>query len=689
MIKTYKFFGIFIVYMFIIFSAISLYASPIVVYPENYPPYYTKGRDGKTSGFELDVIKMLEKRTGMHFTYIQVNNQNIAFDMIRDGKAQIMPGGSISPERQDYAFFSVPIETTDISIITLKNSKIDSLSDLTGKRAMANSQSVACGMLKKDPSIISTCVDDTADMVFQLFSGNVDATILPYDSISELLDNMNISDKIRVVSPPLYKVNRSIAVSKAYPELYAKLNHALETYSKTDQYKRLYKKWHPARQHFISINTKLHIVVICFITTLLVLLIWRYLSLRKINIGLTSLNKKLIGTQKALTDAETRFSAMAETINDIIWFTDAKVSKILYINKAFEKIYGLPIEDIYADTNAHIQCVHPDDLPKLTLQHKKITAPQTNTKFRIINKKTGKVVWVLSQFYPYRNEQGEILFIVGLVSDITQMVEAEQKMAVDRQVIAQQSKFASLGEMVGAITHQWRQPLNGLYLSVQLLEDMCDDENLDKDAIKENLAECMNIIEHMSETIDDFKDFFKQNKKQELFDAPQTVLQVMRMLSPQLRSNNINYHISCRCSLRTFSCVNNFNPGNSECKNLVFGIRNEFKHAILNLIQNAKDAIVINKCDQKNIDINMAVEKDKLFISVTDSAGGIQKDIIDKVFDAYVTAKKDGTGMGLYLAKKIIEENMGGTITAENTESGAKFTITLPVAALSEKPEHE
>lgn len=425
-----------------------------------------------------------------------------------------------------------------------------------------------------------------------------------------------------------------------------------------------------------------HIVSCILIGLIFIVLIMKYLSERKSNRLLKLANEELMTAKDALTQSELRFTAMADNLDDIIWFTDSELRRMVYINNSYEKIYGKTVESLYENPESYIECIHPDDLPNLTLRYRNVTVPKNNIKHRVINRKTGKTSWVLSRYAPIKNENGEIVFISGIISDITPLVNAEDEKAVQTQIIAQQAKFASLGEMIGAISHQWRQPLNTLYLYMQLME-----ESENKEETAKYIEDSMRLIDHMSETIEDFRDFFKSKKQPEPFDAPRTVMQILRMLAPQLKANSIAYHVNCTCDKRSFSCSNNFEPGNPPCKHLVTGIANEFKHAILNILQNAKEALTEQNKPEKDIYIDMSAVAGKFTISITDSAGGIDNAFLPHIFEAYSSAKKEGTGMGLYMTKTIIEEKMHGKIWAENTDIGAKLVIELPcVSSETQQP---
>jgi len=227
-------------------------------------------------------------------------------------------------------------------------------------------------------------------------------------------------------------------------------------------------------------------------------------------------------------------------------------------------------------------------------------------------------------------------------------------------LLLQQSKMAAMGEMIGAIAHQWRQPINVLALNIQTLDDDFEEGDVDEDYVENFIDENLDLIEFMSKTIDDFRNFFKVNRNKETFDVKNPILQIISIFKVQLEAHNITIKYN-RDSL------------------VVNGFKSEFQQVILNIINNAKDAI-IEKQEDKKIEgiINIRVNPNGL-ITINDNGGGIPKEIIERVFEPYFTTKEDnkGTGVGLYMSKMIIEDNMNGTLSVENNEKGAIFKIEL------------
>jgi signal transduction histidine kinase len=255
-------------------------------------------------------------------------------------------------------------------------------------------------------------------------------------------------------------------------------------------------------------------------------------------------------------------------------------------------------------------------------------------------------------------------------------------------MLIQQSKLATMGEMIGAISHQWRQPLNTLGIIVQDLQDAYEFGEFDKKYLDDTVVKTMEQIQYMSNTIDDFRDFFKPSKEKVNFAVNSAVKEVIYLIHDQLKKAHIRISIECR-----YDDV--LNPGegkyDSTCAAndlMVYGYPNEFKQAILNILVNARDAVVRNRhrgaMDPKEsgeILVELSKTDDTAVLDIQDNGGGIPEDVIDRIFDPYFTTKdSEGTGIGLHMAKIIIEHNMCGRIRASNGARGAVFTIELMLA---------
>ncbi|NPA55909.1 MAG: HAMP domain-containing protein [Epsilonproteobacteria bacterium] len=233
------------------------------------------------------------------------------------------------------------------------------------------------------------------------------------------------------------------------------------------------------------------------------------------------------------------------------------------------------------------------------------------------------------------------------------------------QALVQQSKMAAMGEMIGAIAHQWRQPLNSLAINIQMLEDMADNDELTPEVLHDFIDKNMQTIEFMSNTIDDFRNFFRKDKEAVRFNVKEAIEKTINLQRAQLSNHNIEV-------------ITDLQDGYTK------GFKNEFMQVILNLISNAKDAIEEYRAKTNNnfkgkIYIQTKPKDDKILIIMRDNGGGIEPEVANRIFEPYFTTKDEGkgTGMGLYMVREIINR-MNGSIKVSNAQDGAEFIIELP-----------
>lgn len=237
--------------------------------------------------------------------------------------------------------------------------------------------------------------------------------------------------------------------------------------------------------------------------------------------------------------------------------------------------------------------------------------------------------------------------------------KAVEKNRTQENILMQQAKMAEIGSMVESIAHQWRQPLNILGLSMTRLSiNMSLGNNNDMSKVIEIVEQ---QIEYMSQTIDDFRNFFKQDRTQTKVNVYHLIGEVEALLGPLLASKKIEF-------------IKNIDPS---IEILVY--HNELKQVLLNIVNNAREAIEHNKSKIREITITCVSDKYHCTISIQDSGGGVPHHIVDKIFDPYFTTKfeSQGTGIGLYMAKMIIEKHCFGKLSIYNTKEGACFEIWL------------
>ncbi len=239
-------------------------------------------------------------------------------------------------------------------------------------------------------------------------------------------------------------------------------------------------------------------------------------------------------------------------------------------------------------------------------------------------------------------------------------LKEHEKNAKKDKLLEQQSKMAAMGEMMDAVAHQWKQPLNSIAMMTDMLKTDFENGIVDKKYIEEMTYTENLQIDHMINTLNEFRNFFRPlNDNEKLFYLSDCITSVQILMKDELISHNVNMHINIEHQLS------------------VFGLQNEFKHLFINLINNSIDAF---DSKQQNRDIFIrAYNRDSYtFIEFEDNAGGISKDVIKDVFKPNITTKQkeNGTGIGLYMSSQIVQKNHG-SIDVHNSEKGAFFTITL------------
>lgn len=232
------------------------------------------------------------------------------------------------------------------------------------------------------------------------------------------------------------------------------------------------------------------------------------------------------------------------------------------------------------------------------------------------------------------------------------------------EMLLHQSRLAAMGELLHCIAHQWRQPLNNIAASLQAMQFMKSRGELTDDEMNRDIASIMDILHYMSGTINDFRSFYRPDRSEECFSVRAVVERTLSLVTSSLADARIRTTVTVRDE-----------PAGK-------GRPNEYAQILLNIINNARDAIMERGVSDAHIAITLFVEKDHAVVTISDNGGGISREALPHIFDPYFSTKgpAQGTGIGLYMSKIIIERNMGGSLIARNTEDGAEFRIALPLS---------
>jgi len=263
--------------------------------------------------------------------------------------------------------------------------------------------------------------------------------------------------------------------------------------------------------------------------------------------------------------------------------------------------------------------------------------------------------------------------------------EAVEHSRQQEQIISDQKKLADMGQMISAIAHHWRQPLNALGLTAQEFAISVERNNYDIDKIKKFDDTVMSILKNMSSTINNFGNFFKPDIEETEFEALNEISNTVKLIRTQFKTRSINIELQCNCGHKDVKQTDlTTNTEYDSKETTIYGYLSEFRQTILNLLYNAADSIEDTARGNElygKILIQVISENEEIQISISDNGAGIRDADFDKIFNPYYTTKEEGkgSGLGLYMTKITIEKHLHGKITAANNENGgATFKIVIP-----------
>jgi signal transduction histidine kinase len=235
-----------------------------------------------------------------------------------------------------------------------------------------------------------------------------------------------------------------------------------------------------------------------------------------------------------------------------------------------------------------------------------------------------------------------------------------RKLNEQNLIMAQQARLASMGEMLGMIAHQWRQPLNTINSNIAVIQKLISESPSKDPLLEKKLDNITNHTAFMSDTIEDFSGFFHPNKQAISFNPCETLRRAVKLLGNEVEK--IDMTISC-----------------SETA-VLYTYENEYLQVVLSILHNAIENFAVNKISRPSLHLSIYTDDTYVILSIQDNGGGIRTKRLESIFDPYFTTNhtKKNSGLGLYMAKLLIEESMHGNVTVENKKEGACFKISLP-----------
>ncbi len=371
----------------------------------------------------------------------------------------------------------------------------------------------------------------------------------------------------------------------------------------------------------------------------------------------------LAKTNQALVIQQNELKSIFDNIPNMIFLKDAKDLRFVKINNFGEKLLGKSQEELIGKNDYDLFSQEEADFfinrDKEALKYDRVV----NIEEEAITTSAGERI-LHTRKVSVKDSDGNPLYLLGISEDITDKKEQEK-------IILEQSKNAAMGEMIGNIAHQWRQPLSiistgatGMIMQKQM--DMLSDEQF------ENTCNLINDnAQYLSKTIDDFKNFIKNERKFSTFNLEEKIDNFLRLVEPSFKRHDIELVLNIDPSLT------------------IDGYPNELIQCFMNIYNNAKDALKESNQEKKYIFMDSYKKDKSIIIKFRDNAGGIPSDVLPRIFEPYFTTKHQaqGTGLGLSMTYNLVTEGMKGKIIADNVNynykgevyNGAEFTIVLPV----------
>ncbi|WP_072682314.1 PAS domain-containing protein [Arcobacter sp. LA11] len=334
---------------------------------------------------------------------------------------------------------------------------------------------------------------------------------------------------------------------------------------------------------------------------------------------------------------------------------------IQYVNPAFTKVTGYSAQEAIGKNPRILKSDFIEDKEYANLWQTISNGKTWSGTFRNIDK-NGEEFWELAFISPIISEKdNQIKNYLAIKQEITKEVYLKRELKDKEELMIAQSRHAAMGEMISMIAHQWRQPISVVGMGANNILADIELDMVDNETLKENAEDIINQTQYLSQTIEDFRNFFKPDKEKEILTIKSIFAEALGVIGKTLENNNIELEeeYSSDAKIETFS--------------------REVLQVFINIIKNAKEVLIENNIEEKVIKINEYLDKDKVVIEISDNAGGIPKHILEKIFDPYFTTKNElaGTGLGLYMSKTIVEKHLNGTIRAYNKDDGACFEIVF------------
>ncbi len=599
----------------------------------NWAPIEFTNTNGEPNGISIDMLKLIGEKTGLQFEFIKTKSWGESQEYLKNKKCDILPAVIKTRERAKYANFTKVHSSYNLAIIT-KNDKplVNNLEQIIENTLSRKEHSGLISQLKTLYPSVKILETKSYKEAFEAVENDDAYFTIATLPVLSYYKNMYNFNSLQIAGYSGMSYDLRIAVRDDNIMLLNILDKTLSKISEESK-KIIHEKW-LSKPFDSPIDYTLFIDILIVILIFLGFILYKQYLLKK---SLREFDEIINATMEGITIFK---NGICIDVNQ------SSVDILGYSSKA--ELIGKHILSFVPEQYQHIakENLMKDD-----------TFPY---EFRIL-KKDNSTISVLLRGHYIKNRDVRLVSIV----DITLLKQQEEQ-------LLQQAKLVSMGEMIGNIAHQWRQPLSVISTSATGIKVQKEYGVLD-DSFLYNACDAIdNNAQYLSKTIDDFRNFIKGDRLKSKFKANDFIESLLNLIEPSTKNHNI--HII----------------QNIDSSVIINGYKNELLQCFMNIYNNAKDVLDTNKeITDKFIFITIKKENNKIMLKFKDNGGGINQDILPKIFDPYFTTKhkSQGTGLGLHMTYNLITKGMEGTIHAQNTDfehegkkyKGAEFIIILNI----------
>lgn len=607
-------------------------------------PFEAFDKNGNYLGIIADHMTIIENRLNIKFEKVITKSWLDTLALSKTKKVDVISGDAADVVlNQNYKPIATYIQNPLVIVTAKDHEYILDLHDIKDKKiAFISGAGYSADIVKKYPDIEFLECETSQLGLLGVKTGKYDAFIGSLYMVEYTVVSMGIED-IKIAGQTDIMMDLTLFVNKNKPLLYSILNKAMKTISENKQH-GIISKWRKNKVERVIDYALLWQILTVFLILFLIGLSF-LLMLRKNNKKLNLL--------------------LNSTIDAIGIFKDGK---LIESNDVFLELYGY--NSLYEIKNKHVSdFVHKDHHQFLKNQLKDTQKPY---EMNLI-KKDGTVFPALIRgtniddhtrvssavdMTELKNAERELEELNRLLEErVEQEVEKNRK---QQMLMMQKNRLAQMGEMLNSIAHQWRQPLNSINSNVAVMGSVLAKETIDQKILQKQMEKIENNTQYMSNTIEDFSNFFRPNKLKKEFIVQDTLKSALELLAPRSKDIEINIMQNQEIKLCTF--------------------KEEYQQVVMIILNNAIDNFDSKSIETPTITIVIAEDKYTSYLSICDNGGGIDKENIDRIYDPYFTTKfaGEGVGLGLYIAKMLIEDSMQGKLEAANKNEGICFEISIP-----------